>query len=350
MVSKKSDDISLEELKSSIQNKKFKPLYYFFGEEDYLIDELTKLIVKNSMDESTKSFNLDVIDANSVNAKELVALASSYPMMSDRRVIIVRDANRFFMSETNREIMQRYFQNPSMTTIMVMVGNKPDGRTGVMKTLKENGILLEFKSLYDNQVPAWITKHVGDFGKIISSEGAELLAQYVGSSMREIHSELEKLSIYVANKSTIDEQDVNALIGVSKVYNVFALQKSIGEKNISKSMIILENMLDNGEQSLGIIVMLVKYFQKLWILKGTQFQSDTEVASVFGISPFFVKEYRSAVANYKIAEIENTFSALLEADEALKTSASEERMAMTLLLHKIMKTQPISSNSVSYST
>jgi DNA polymerase-3 subunit delta len=350
MVSKKSDDISLEELKSSIQNKKFKPLYYFFGEEDYLIDELTKLIVKNSMDESTKSFNLDVIDANSVNAKELVALASSYPMMSDRRVIIVRDVNRFFMSETNREIMQRYFQNPSMTTIMVMVGNKPDGRTGVMKTLKENGILLEFKSLYDNQVPAWITKHVGDFGKIISSEGAELLAQYVGSSMREIHSELEKLSIYVANKSTIDEQDVNALIGVSKVYNVFALQKSIGEKNISKSMIILENMLDNGEQSLGIIVMLVKYFQKLWILKGTQFQSDTEVANVFGISPFFVKEYRSAVANYKITEIENTFSALLEADEALKTSASEERMAMTLLLHKIMKTQPISSNSVSYST
>jgi DNA polymerase-3 subunit delta len=203
--------------------------------------------------------------------------------------------------------------------------------------------------LYDNQIPAWITKHAGDFGKKISGEGAELLAQYVGNSMREIHSELEKLSIYVANKSTIDEQDVNALIGVSKVYNIFALQKSIGEKNISKSMIILENMLDNGEQSLGIIVMLAKYFQKLWILKCTQFQSDAEVASVFGISPFFVKEYRNAVSNYKINEIENSFSALLEADEVLKTSSSEERMAMTLLLYKIMKTQHFFSNKGNYS-
>jgi DNA polymerase-3 subunit delta len=349
MAAKKSDEISFEELESSIRQKRFKPLYYFFGEEDYSIDELTKLIIKNSLDEGTKSFNLDVIDTNSVNAKELVALASSYPMMSDRRVILVRDVNRFFMSETNREIMQRYFQNPSMTTIMVMVGNKPDGRTAVMKTLKENGILLEFKSLYDNQIPAWITKHAGDFGKKISGEGAELLAQYVGNSMREIHSELEKLSIYVANKSTIDEQDVNALIGVSKVYNIFALQKSIGEKNISKSMIILENMLDNGEQSLGIIVMLAKYFQKLWILKCTQFQSDAEVASVFGISPFFVKEYRNAVSNYKINEIENSFSALLEADEALKTSSSEERMSMTLLLYKIMKTQQFSLNNGNYS-
>lgn len=108
-------------------------------------------------------------------------------------------------------------------------------------------------------------------------------------------------------------------------------------------------MLDNGEQSLGIIVMLAKYFQKLWILKGTQFQSDAEVASVFGISPFFVKEYRNAVSNYKINEIENSFSALLEADEALKTSSSEERMAMTLLLYKIMKTQQFFSNKGNYS-
>lgn len=339
MAAKKTDEISLDDLESSIRQKKFKPLYYFYGDEDYLIDETIKLIINNSLDSSTKSFNLDVVDANSLSAKEFVALASSYPMMTEWRVVIVRDVNRYFISEANREIMQRYFQNPSSTTVLVMVGNKPDGRTAVTKSLKENGILFEFKGLWENQIPTWIKKHVEVFGKKITNEGAELLAQYAGNSMREIHTELEKLSIYVGDKSTIGEEDINALVGVSKVYNIFALQKAVGEKDISKSMIILENMLDNGESPLGIIVMLAKYFQKLWILKGTQFQSDAEIANVFSISPFFVREYRSAAENYKIPEVENIFSVLLEADEALKTSASEERMAMTLLLYKIMKSQ-----------
>lgn len=339
MAAKKTDEISLDDLESSIRQKKFKPLYYFYGDEDYLIDETIKLIVNNSLDSSTKSFNLDVVDANSLSAKEFVALASSYPMMTEWRVVIVRDVNRYFISEANREIMQRYFQNPSSTTVLVMVGNKPDGRTAMAKSLKENGILFEFKGLWENQIPSWIKKHVEVFGKIITNDGAELLAQYTGNSMREIHSELEKLSIFVGDKSTIGEEDINALVGVSKVFNIFALQKAVGEKNISKSMIILENMLDNGESPLSIIVMLAKYFQKLWILNGTQFQSDAEIANVFGISPFFVKEYRSAADNYRIPEVENIFSVLLEADEALKTSASEERMAMTLLLYKIMKSQ-----------
>jgi DNA polymerase-3 subunit delta len=339
MAAKKTDEISLDDLESSIRQKKFKPLYYFYGDEDYLIDETIKLIVNNSLDSSTKSFNLDVVDANSLSAKEFVALASSYPMMAEWRVVIVRDVSRYFISEANREIMQRYFQNPSSTTVLVMVGNKPDGRTAVTKSLKENGMLFEFKGLWENQIPPWIKKHAEVFGKKITNEGAELLAQYAGNSMREIHSELEKLSIYVGDKSTISEEDVNALVGVSKAYNIFALQKAVGEKNISKSMIILENMLDNGELPLGIIVMLAKYFQKLWILKGTQFQSDAEIANVLSTSPFFVKEYRSAAENYKILEVEHVFSVLLEADEALKTSASEERLAMTLLLYKIMKSQ-----------
>jgi DNA polymerase III subunit delta len=339
---KKSDEISIEELQVDIQQKKFKCLYYFFGDEDYLIDHVIGLIVKSGLEDKTKIFNLDAVDANSVNAKELVALASAYPMMSERRVVIVRDVHKYLISEINREILQRYFQNPSTSTVLIMIGNKPDARTTLVKTIKTKGWLMEFKSLYDNQVPLWIKNHVKNFGKNISSEAAELLAQYTGNSMREINNELEKLSIYIGSSSTISQEDVNALIGVSKVYNIFALQRAIGEKDIAKSIVILENMLDNGESSLGIIVMLVKYFQKLWILKGSQFQNDSEIANLFGISPYFAQEYRTATLKYKMAEIENNFRALLETDEALKTSTSEERLAMTLLLYKIIKYEHMS--------
>jgi DNA polymerase III subunit delta len=344
MVAKKSDDISFESLESSICQKLFKPLYYFYGDEDYLADEIIRQIITNALDESTKTFNLDILDCNTVCAKDVVSVASSYPMMSERRVVVARDIHKLLAAESSREIMQRYFQQPSQTTILLMVGNKPDARTSIIKSIKDNGTVVEFKRFYDNQIPPWIKKDIEIFGKNITSEAAELLAQYVGSSLREIHSELEKLSIYIGDKTTVQEEDINNLIGISKTYNIFSLQREIGEKDLAKSMVILENMLDNGESLLGIIVMLTKYFQKLWVLKGSQFNSDSDIASVLGVNTFFVKEYRVAATNFKLSEIEDNFITLAETDETLKTSIQDERLAATLLLFRLVKKSQIQVN------
>ncbi|MBU2471710.1 MAG: DNA polymerase III subunit delta [Bacteroidetes bacterium] len=337
MVKEKSEEVTVKVLQSSILQKNIKPLYYFFGEEDYLIEEIVKLLIEKNIDKTVKGFNLDMIDGGSVNVKDVVAYASAYPMMSEKRVLVVRDFNKLLTSENSKEIMLRYLQNPSHTTVLIMTGTKLDNRTTIAKAIRENGTVVEFKPLYDNQVHAWIRSHVKIFGKNITEEAAQLLAEYVGNSMREIHNELEKLSIYLGSKLTIEEDDVNAVVGVSKAYNVFALQNAIGQRDVSKAVTILENMMENGENSIGTIVMLTKYFQKLWIIKGSAPRSEVEIANLFNINKFFVKNFSTAASNYKLAEIENAFNILINTDETLKTSGMDEKLAMTLMIYNIMR-------------
>ncbi len=337
MVKEKSEEITVKDLQSSILRNDVKPLYYFFGEEDFLIEEMVKLLIEKNIDESLKGFNLDMIDGGSINVREVVAYASAYPMISEKRVLVVRDFNKLIQSENNKEIMLRYLQNPSQTTLLIMIGTKLDNRTTIAKAIKEYGTVVEFKPLYDNQVPAWIQNHARVFEKNISEEATHLLAEYVGNSMREIHTELEKLSIYLGDKLTIEEDDVSSVVGVSKSYNIFALQNAIGQRDISKAVTILEIMMENGENSIGTIAMLTKFFQKLWILKGSSLRSETEMANLFKINKYFVQNFVSAASNYKLTEIENAFNELTLADETLKMSKMDEKLTMTLMIYNIIK-------------
>ncbi len=336
MAKTKKNEISFEDLEKTIRRKEYKPLYYFFGEEDFLFDGLVKDIVDGCVEESVKCFNLDMLDGSSIDVRDLLSIVSSYPMMSDKRVVIVRDMQKIMTNESNRELLERYFDNPSESTVLIMKGSKLDNRTSVAKALKENGIIFEFTSLYENQIPAWIKSRAKQIGIGISEEGAVLLAQYVSGSMREIHGELEKLSIYVGDKKYIEAEDVNSIVGISKVYNIFALQKTIGMRDTKKSISIMENMLENGESVLGAIVLLTKYFQKLWVLKSNPYISDADIMKNFGISQYFIKDYRTAADEYSLKEIENVFEILIKTDESLKTGKTEEKLAMTLMVYNII--------------
>ncbi|MDP2209974.1 MAG: DNA polymerase III subunit delta [Bacteroidota bacterium] len=336
MAKEKSDTASIQDLETSISQKKYFPLYYFFGDEDFLIDQFIKQIIRESVDESVKGFNVDIVDGNNIEVKNLLGIASAYPMISEKRVVVVKEFNKLLTSENNKTLIGRYLENPSESTIMLIIGSKLDNRTTIAKSIKSNGMVVEFKPLYDNQVAGWIKNHIKNFGKKITDEAAQLIAECTGNSMREIHNELEKLTIYVDSKKMIDEDDVNSVVGVSKAFNVFSLQKAIGEKDISKSVTIIENMLNNGESALGTIVMLCKYFQKLWIIRGSDLKSEFDIVSRLKINQFFVKEYLNAARNYSIANIEQAFVKLVETDESLKSSSIDEKLAMTLLIYNII--------------
>ncbi len=103
-------------------------------------------------------------------------------------------------------------------------------------------------------------------------------------------------------------------------------------------MEILERMLGAGDSPVGVIVMLTKYFQKLWLLKElrTGGSSEFELAAKLRVPQFFLREYFAGTDNYSRSQIEDCFAALLEADEALKSSNGSEKLVMTLLLYRCL--------------
>lgn len=338
MAKERSKQVDVEVLEASFKEKNFLPLYLFSGEEDFLIDEALDLLVRHAVDESTRSFNLDILYGGDVDARDVVTRASSFPMMADRRVVIVREADKLTSSDSNREILLRYVGNPSPTTILVLVLPKADLRLAVFKAFQQNGAVIEYGRLYEEKIPAWVSKRVKAMGRRITEEACQLMPMYVGTSLRDIQNEIEKLLIYVGDKRIIEADDVTAVAGMSKQFNVFELQKAIGQRNLSRSMNILDRMLDAGEHPVGIVTMLTRYFQKLWVLPSLRRQSLAryELASQLSVNPFFLREYVAAAERFSAEEIERSFAALIEADETLKSSG-EPKLVMTMLIHRLIR-------------
>ena len=338
MPKQKNSSISPEKLIVSFKQKDFVPLYLFHGEEDFLIEEAVHLLIEHALDRSSKSFNLDVLQGGDADVKNIVSLASSFPMMVERRVVVVRDADKLVTTEVSRDILLRYLEHPLPSTILVFVTEKADMRMAVFKAFQERGIVVEFKPLYENHVSGWITRSVEKYGRTITPEACQLMQAYVGKSLREINNEIEKVLIYVGEKKMIEVDDVNAVVGMSKQYNVFELQKAIGQSDPSRAIDILEHMMDAGNSPLGMIAMLARYFHKLWVLPALreQFKSEYELASALGVSPFFVKEYISACQGFSPARIERAFTLLLDADVALKSTMEHPKIVMTALVCKLI--------------
>src|SRR5713226_2439947 len=167
MAKQKNNSVEPEKLLESFRQKDFVPLYLFHGEEDFLTEEFMDLLVEHAVDPSSKSFNLDVLHGKETDVKEVISHASSFPMMAERRVVIVRDADSLVATDANREILLRYVEHPLSSTILVFTMQKADMRIAVFKAFQEKGIVVECKPLYENQVPDWITTRVEKYGRMI---------------------------------------------------------------------------------------------------------------------------------------------------------------------------------------
>ncbi|MBI5214939.1 MAG: DNA polymerase III subunit delta [Ignavibacteriae bacterium] len=333
MASTKIEGIPVAELERLLKKQQFSSLYLVFGEEDFLAAEAMQLLIKHAVDEATSGFNLDVLYGSDVEARQVLAVASSYPMMAERRVVIVRE----FEKVNNKESLVSYFEKPSPSTCLMLMTTKPDFRQKVFSTLKTNAILVEGKSPYDNQMPDWIQTRVKKLGKNISLEASQLLHARTGNALRVVQSEIDKLFIYVGEKKEIALDDVEEVVGMSKQYNIFELQKMLGKLQSERTHEIMERMLDSGESAIYMVTQVTKYLQKLWLYHEYKAQklNDATIAGKFRINPYFLDEYAQAARNFPPHEIEFCFRHLLEADEALKFSA-DEKLTMTVLLYKML--------------
>ncbi len=334
MAKSKVEGISFSELEKSLKQKQFSPVYLFFGEEEFLIAEGIRVLIEHAVEESTASFNLDILYGSDVEARQILSIATSYPMMADRRVVIVKE----FEKVANKETLVSYLEKPCTSTALVLVATKTDFRQKVFDVLKKKAILIECKTPYDNELPAWIQNRIKKLGKTISQDASALLHARTGNSLRVVQSEIDKLFIYVEGKKQIDVEDVEEVVGISKQFNIFELEKYLGSMDLYRTLEILERMLDGGESPIGMVVMLTKYFQKILLYHefSAQRLNEFTLGTKLGIPSFKLKEFVDAARHYSREDVANCFGHLLEADEALKISA-DPKLTMTLLIYKMLK-------------
>jgi len=300
---------------TDIRKGSIRPIYFLFGEEPYYIDAIASYIEKNVLTEEEKGFNQMVLYGKETNVDEIVANAKRYPMMAERQVLIVKEAQE--LSRTIEKLVD-YAENPQPTTVLVVCYKykKLDKRKKLYKSVQKEGILFESKKLYENQVSDWIRKNLQGKGYSISHKASILLTEYLGTDLSRINKELEKLQLVLPQKTEITPEDIETHIGISKDYNNFELKKAIGERNVLKATRIINYFAQNPKDNPFVltVALLNTFFTQLLKYHGLNDHSPKSVASALRVSPYFVGEFQAAARNYPMKKVSSIVSSLREMD------------------------------------
>lgn len=305
----------VKQLVTDIKNGIIKPIYFLMGEEPYYIDKISGFIEKNILTEEEKGFNQMVLYGRDVTIDDIVGNAKRYPMMAERQVVIIKEAQD--LSRTIEKLVA-YAENPQPTTVLVVnyKYKKIDKRKALYKTIKKIGVVYESKKLYENQIGEWIRRVLSPKDYSITPKATQMLVEFLGTDLNKIDNELEKLLIILPKGSQITPEIIEENIGISKDYNNFELRKAVGNKDVIKAQRIAKYFGDNPKSNPMVVTvsLLFNFFSQLLQYHGLNDKSSRNVASVLRINPYFVNEYITAVRNYPMKKVSQVISTLREFD------------------------------------
>jgi DNA polymerase-3 subunit delta len=300
---------------NDIQRGDIKPLYFLMGDEPYYIDKISGFIAENLLPEEEKGFNQISLYGRDTTIEDIISNARRYPMMAERQVVIVREAQD--LSRTI-EKLESYAENPQPTTVLVICYKlkKLDKRKKIYKNIAKTGVIFESKKLYENQVGDWIVSTMKTRGYSISMKAAQMLVEFLGNDLGKIDNELGKLQLITPKDQLITPELIEENIGISKDFNNFELRKAIGNREVQKAHRIINYFAQNPKDNPLVVTvsLLFAYFSQIMQYHGLADKSKGSVAKQLKVNPYFVQDYVTAARNYKMKEVSQIISELKAID------------------------------------
>lgn len=307
------------------------------GEEPYFIDLISDYAEKHILDETEREFNLQVLYGRDIDVQTIISEAKRYPMMSDKQVVIIKEAQNV----RNIEDLEAYLAQPLDSTLLFICYKYKtlDKRKTFPKTVAKKGVLFESKKLYDNKVPEWINSYLKEKNYTANPKSNILLTEYLGSDLGKIANELDKLMINLKEGSEITPDHIQNNIGISKDYNTFELTASLGKKDILKSNRIVNYFAANSKDHPMVLTIGTLYGYFVKVLQYHFLEDKSKAASALGVNPYFVKDYVEAAQNYPPKKIKLIISALREYDLRFKgfdNASAEEGELLKEMVYRIL--------------
>ena len=323
---------------NDIKAGNIKPIYFLMGEESYYIDKLSDYIEEKVLSEDEKGFNQTVLYGRDVTIEDIVSTAKRYPMMAERQVVIVKEAQDLWRTIDK---IESYAENPMPTTVLVICYKYKtlDKRKKVTKLLAKNGIVYESKKLYENQVGDWIKRVLSGKKYSIEPKANAMLVEFLGTDLSKINNELEKLQIILPKGSTITPHHIEENIGFSKDFNVFELRKAIGDRNQLRAYTIADNFAQNPKDNPIVMTtsLVFSFFVQLLKYHGLKDKNPNNVAKVLGVNPFFLKDYDIALKNYPMRKVSQIVGSLRDVDVKSKGVGANALPQSDLLREMLFK-------------
>ncbi|MFN8323051.1 MAG: DNA polymerase III subunit delta [Chitinophagales bacterium] len=309
---------TFESITSQIKARKFSPVYFLCGEEPYFIDTLVDLIEANVLNDMEKAFNQTIAYGKDLNARQIIETCGRLPMMAEKQVVIIKEAQSLSLKAEEEEQYLRYLKNPVKSTVLVFAWKHgtPDGRKSFGKEMKKAATYFESKTLYENQVAPWVKNWLSNRKYKIEDQAVDLLVESTGTDLSKVANELEKLIINKPAGATLNLDDIETGVGVSKEFNVFELSNALGSRNMTKAYQIANYFVANPKNGPIVLVLgtLYTFFSKVYLTHLNKNLMEKDLAGILKVNPYFVKDYKAAVKNYSEQKLENIFYILEEYD------------------------------------
>jgi DNA polymerase III subunit delta len=330
-------------LHTALKKRVFDPVYYLFGDDDYLKEGASRDIIDAAVDPSTRDFNLEVRRASEIDAEALDALLSTPPMLAERRVVVIRDVDK--LKKAARALLDRYLAKPATDTVLVLVspsGSKAD------KLLAERGTAVEYEPLDGSRLPRWINHHTQTvLGRTITPDAVALLIEAVGSDLPQLAVELEKLASYSAD--TIDERAVSDMVGVRRGESLGDFLDAVAARDAGAALSLAPVVLQLPKTSVVSIIMglttqtLALAYAEAAVAAGTspralfaELMALLKETGAYPMRPWgeAVTSWSKHATKWSAAELDSALAVLLHADAAVKDTrlSTHEQLLTTIIL------------------
>ncbi|MBU3698396.1 MAG: DNA polymerase III subunit delta [Candidatus Kapabacteria bacterium] len=339
-----------------LRSGNFPPAILLFGEEDFLVEHGAQRLFDAAAKQDATGMNTDVLDGEQTSLDAVLSIARSFPMMSDRRVVWVRRAEKLSARESKgSDALGAYLADPSAATVLLFTATiaaadgigrlrqRPDALKKKLSKVRYplNRLIAaatwdEYPRQSEAQVRSWMGKYSSSLGLVLPAEAPDLLMAKVGTGLREIAMELDKLQIYVGQGGAATLEDVHRLAGSTREFNVFELQRAIGRRDAPSALRILNAMLEADSQEIMILTMLARHFTSLYALIDLRGVNDPSViARQSGLQPFAVTEAFQHLEALGPRRIEQALHHIRQAERALRSS-SDKRLTMEIMVCAII--------------
>lgn len=299
-----------------------KPVYLIHGTEDLLLEQAVDRLKKRLASVADLDFNLDQFDGEQVEADEVVAAANTLPFMSEKRLVVVRRADK--MSTESLGKIAEYAANPNPDTTLVLVATKIARNLRVYKAIDALGGVAEYRAPAKRDYPKTVVTMFSERGKRVGLDAAEVLVRAVGYDLRRISIEMEKVIAFTGDGSTLSREEIEQVMSTAAPTSVFEFLDALGSRDARKALRLLAALIAEGESIHGIHALAVRHVRNLLSVRALEARdgsgSHKALAREIGILDWQARNLSRQAGRFATRELVDALSAAADSEEKMKTS------------------------------
>lgn len=323
---------SAQEVLKDIESKKLAPIYLLHGDEPFFIDLLSDAFETKVLHEDERGFNQFVFYGKDQSLASVLSNARRFPMMAERQVVIVKEAS--FLENIGKsksdskdkgiddfKLWEEYVKNPMPSTLLVFtLKSSISDKAKILQTLDRGGVVVHSPRIKEDKVGLWLKDYLAQNGLTVRPETLELMVSFVGTDLKRISFEADKLIVNLPKGSEVGPSEVEKYIGISKEYNYFEFQKAIASKDVAKAQKIAFHFSRNVKQNPlpMALIQLFNFFAKVLQVHNLGYISDQEIAKEIEVNPYFVRDYTNAKKHYSLGKVVSIIEEIKNTDLKFK--------------------------------